>query len=169
MFNGNSAINYPFINLCDICTLSDLLVWHWPVNLLLHYVERLTALLNIDSNQHTWLFIRKSMNRVARSKAQTMCVSSVIWTFAKTFVFNMFNEPCSRLLSLLMFLQFGFFSRFSFFLSFPLCSTTLLLWISTPSHQTIDINHFKSNYLRSCEKQVKFLVAATKLCEFLAH
>lgn len=29
-----------------------------------------------------------------------------------------------------------------------------------------DINHFKSNYLRSCEKAVKFLVAATKLCEF---
>lgn len=39
-----------------------------------------------------------------------------------------------------------------------------------PSHHpTIDINHFKSNYLRSCEKAVKFLVAATKLCEFCVH
>ena len=137
MFNENSAINYPFINLYDICTLPALLIWHWPVNLLFHNVKHLTASLNIDSNQHTWLFIRKSMNLVARSKAQTLCVSSGIWTFAKTFVFNMFNEPCSRLLSLLMFLQFGFFSRFFFFISCPFCRVTRFLWISplTPNHR----------------------------------
>lgn len=55
-------------------------------------------------------------------------------------------------------------------LSFTLFVDVSSIWFFVCIKQLVspakDINHFKSNYLRSCEEAVKFFVAATKLCEF---
>lgn len=147
MFSENSTINFAFIIFLVYAHFTTR-VLHFDIDLStsLHSQKAFDVSLNIDSNQHTWLCsLRKSMNENC-SQERTNNVR-VKWhlNFCKRLVLN---EPCSRLL-----------------FSVDVSSIWIFVCIKQLVSPAKDINHFKSNYLRSCE-DVKFLVAATKLCEF---